>query len=141
MRKFAIMTACAVAMTSGAALAVDTEDEELNGIGDPLTTSRIDIRGGVFFPPMVMAEVGKTYFIRNNEEIVHNATAIDGSWSTGDIQPGGQAVVHLTASMTRCFESTVNPEYKGAFGDALSGEAPECFELSGAGETDAANNQ
>lgn len=142
MRKFAITSlAVAAALTTGAALAVDTEDEGMLDVGDPLTESRIDIRGGVFFPPMVLAQPGDKFYIRNQEDVVHNATAIDSSWTTGPIQPGAQAVVSVSADMTLCFESTENVKYKGAFGSVETGEAPECFELSGAGEGDLAVSQ
>lgn len=137
MRKFAMTSlAVAAALTAGAAMAVDTDDEGPNGLGDPLTERRIDIKGGVFFPPLSLAEAGDQFFIRNQEDVVHTATAIDGSWTTGPIQPGAQAVIVVTADMTRCFESADHVEYKGAFGSVETGEAPECFELSGAGEGD-----
>ena len=135
MRKFAMTSlAVAAALTAGAVMATETEDEGPLGLGDPLTESRIDIRGGVFFPPMSLAATGDQFFIRNQEEIVHTATAIDGSWTTGPIQPGAQATVVVTADMMRCFQSADNVEYKGAFGSVETGEAPECFELSGAGD-------
>jgi len=137
MRKFAMTSlALAGALTAGAAMALDTEDEGSDSLGDPLTERRIDIRGGVFFPPMSLAEPGDTFVIRNQEDMMHTATAIDGSWTTGEIQPGEQVVVQVVADMTLCFESTENPEYKGAFGSVETGEAPECFELSGAGDSD-----
>ena len=135
MRKFAMTSlALAGALIAGAALALDTEDEGTNSLGDPLTERRIDIRGGVFFPPMSLAQPGDVFHIRNQEDVVHTATAIDGSWTTGDIQPGAHAVVQVKSDMTLCFESSKNPEYKGAFGSIETGQAPDCFELSGAGD-------
>jgi plastocyanin len=134
MRKF-VMTcaACAVAATAGTAGATGTEDETLN-LGDALTERRVDIKGGVFFPPMILASTGETIYIRNEEDTVHDATAMDGSWTTGPIQPGAVVEVTVSAGMNLCFESSYNVEYKGAFGSAATGEAPACFELSGAGD-------
>jgi plastocyanin len=144
MRKFVMScAACALALTTGIAGAtgdVSNEDETL-GLGDQLKERRVDIKGGVFFPPMILASTGETIFFRNDEEEVHDATAIDGSWTTGPIQPGETTQVTVSAEMTLCFQSTYNEEFKGAFGSAATGEAPECFELSGAGDgTDAVQN-
>ncbi|EPX81077.1 hypothetical protein thalar_00523 [Litoreibacter arenae DSM 19593] len=106
------------------------------GVIDPMDERRVDIKGGVFFPPMVLAAAGETVFIRNEEDTVHDATAIDGTWTTGPIQPGQVVSVLVGAEMALCFESSYNAEYKGAFGSPETGEAPECFELSGAGDGD-----
>jgi plastocyanin len=136
MRKFVMScAACAVALSAGVAGAteVDNEDESL-GLGDPLTERRVDIRGGVFFPPMILASAGETITIRNQEETEHDLTAIDGSWTTGPILPGAVTQVFVAADMVPCFESSYNVEYKGAIGSTETGEAPECFELSGEGE-------
>ena len=138
MRKL-VMTfaACAVALTAGVAGATGVEEDETVGLGDPLTERRVDIRGGVFFPPMILASAGETIFIRNQEETIHDVTAIDDSWSTGPIQPGGLAQVTVGADMILCFKSSYNDEYKGAFGSVETGQAPDCFELSGAGDGEA----
>ena len=136
MRKF-VMTcaACAVALSAGIAGAteISNEDDSL-GLGDPLTERRVDIKGGVFFPPMVLAGTGETIYIRNQEDTTHDATAIDGSWTTGPIEPGELVQVTIGSGMVRCFESSYNAEYKGAVGSVETGMAPECFELSGAGD-------
>lgn len=137
MRKFAMTSmAVAAALTAGAALALDNNEDGEIGLIDPATERRIDIKGGVFFPPMVLAQPGDIFVMRNQEEIMHNATAIDGSWTTGPIQPGEEVVVVVGLDMTLCFESTENIEYKGAFGSVETGEAPECYEISGAGDND-----
>ena len=138
MRKF-VMTcaACAVALTAGVAGATGLEEDETVGLGDPLTERHVDIRGGVFFPPMILASAGEKIFIRNQEETIHDVTAIDDSWSTGPIQPGGLAHVTVGADMVLCFKSSYNDEYKGAFGSVETGQAPDCFELSGAGDGEA----
>ncbi len=135
MHKFVMScAACAVALTAGIAGATGVEEDETLGLGDPLTERRVDIRGGVFFPPMILASTGETISIRNQEETVQDATAIDGTWTTGPIQPGEVVEVTLSAEMALCFKSTYNEEYKGAFGSPETGQAPECFELSGAGD-------
>lgn len=123
-----ICAACAIALSAGAAGATEL------GVGNELDERLIDIKGGVFFPPMLLAATGEAITIRNTEDTVHDASAIDGTWSTGPIQPGAQIVVVITPAMTKCFKSTYNEEYKGAFGDPSTGEAPLCFVLSGAGD-------
>ncbi|SDX09740.1 hypothetical protein [Litoreibacter albidus] len=136
MRKFMMScAACALALSTGIAGATgDSSEEENIGLGDPLTERRVDIKGGVFFPPMVLASSGEAIFFRNEEEVVHDVTAIDGSWTTGPIQPGATKQVVVPAGMSMCFQSSQHVEYKGAFGSVETGEAPECFELSGAGD-------
>ncbi|RLJ59270.1 hypothetical protein BCF46_1418 [Litoreibacter meonggei] len=138
MRKF-VMTcaACAVALTAGVAGATGVEEDETLGVNDPLTERRVDIKGGVFFPPMILASAGETIYIRNEEETTHDVTAIDDSWTTGPIQPGEVVEVVVGADMVHCFKSSYNDEYKGAFGSVETGAAPDCFELSGAGDGEA----
>lgn len=137
MRKFSLTcAACAVAV-AGTAFA--TEGEPDLSFGDAIAERRIDIKGGVFFPPMTLAAAGETIVIRNDEDTVHDAVAIDGTWTTGPIQPGEQTVIDVVADMQMCFQSSYNEQYKGAFGDPETGAAPECFELSGAGDGENVN--
>ena len=135
MRKIVMScAACALALTAGIAGATGLNGDDSSGLGAQLDERRVDIKGGVFFPPMILASAGEVITIRNEEDTVHDATAIDGSWTTGPIQPGAVAEVTVGADMFLCFKSTYNEGYKGAFGSVETGEAPECFELSGAGD-------
>lgn len=135
MLKFTMSCAAfGVILSTGAALATEPALDQNNGLGSQQAERRVNIKGGVFFPPMILATIGDNIIIRNDEDTTHDASAIDGSWSTGPIQPGHQAIVSITPEMTMCFKSSFNDEYKGAFGDVETGQAPECFELSGTGD-------
>ncbi|WP_298261127.1 hypothetical protein [uncultured Litoreibacter sp.] len=138
MRKFVMScAACAVALTAGVAAAEDVSNEdEVTGYDDPINERHVDIRGGVFFPPLILASVGQTITVKNQEDEIHDVTAIDDSWSSGPIAPGEEKEVTLLAEMTLCFKSTFNENYKGGFGSPETGEAPECYELSGDGNGD-----
>ena len=127
MRKLAISAAALAVMSAGGAYA------------DFSVTSEkiITIKGGVFFPPVMLTEPGEKVRFINNDETTHDATADDGSWTTGPIEPGADVEIIVTGyvnNQSNCFKSTFNEEVKGAFGDPETGTAPDCFELSGEGE-------
>lgn len=121
MRKLAMFAAAFAALSTGGAYAFELQ-------------KTITIKGGVFFPPVMLAAAGDTVRIVNEDDTTHDATANDASWTTGPIEPGQEATLVVASEMT-CFESTFNTELKGAFGDIQTGEPPACFELSGDGET------
>ncbi len=123
MRKLATFAAALAVLSTGGAYADFTLEKT------------ITIKGGVFFPPVMLAAPGDTIRIINDDETTHDATADDGSWTTGPIEPGAEVIFTVANEMQACFESTYNEELKGAFGDVHTGEPPECFELSGDGET------
>ncbi|MEP3346378.1 MAG: hypothetical protein ABJN34_15105 [Litoreibacter sp.] len=132
MRKL-IMSCAALAVTAGLAGAQE------NNLGDDslilaLNNRHVDIKGGVFFPPLILASAGETITISNEEDSTHDATAIDGSWTTGAIAPGESVEVTVVAEMVLCFQSSYNEELKGAVGSPETGEAPECHVLSGEGD-------
>jgi plastocyanin len=52
-------------------------------------TVTVTIRGMAFNPAHLEVGAGTTVVFRNADEVVHTATAVDGSWSSGDIPPGG----------------------------------------------------
>ncbi len=119
MRKLVTVTVAALALTAGVTAS------NADGLGSEL---QIDIKGGVFFPPVILANVGETVTIINSDETTHDATASD--WSTGPINPGETATFTVTAGMSMCFESSYDAEMKGAVGDKETGEAPSCFVLA-----------
>jgi plastocyanin len=52
-------------------------------------TIEVMIRGMAFVPPQIEVAPGSTVVFTNAENVVHTATSRDGSWSSGDIPPGG----------------------------------------------------
>lgn len=128
MRKL-IMSFAALAVSTGVATAqeISVEDETI-GLFGAIAENRVDIKGGVFFPPVILASAGDTIVFSNDEDVTHDVTAKDDSWTTGEISPGGIAEVLVTADMVLCFKSTTGEAYVGAFGSTETGEAPACYE-------------
>ena len=67
------------------------------GSGTPITgsgnqtnyTTRVTIQNSAFNPSEVTVMVGGSILWVNSDEIVHTVTADDGSFDSGDLEPGG----------------------------------------------------
>ena len=70
---------------------------QASGRGTPITTggtptnytTRVTIQNNAFTPSEVTVMVGGSILWVNSDEIVHTVTADDGSFDSGDLQPGG----------------------------------------------------
>jgi plastocyanin len=70
--------------------------------------------GDFFFSPAsVTIAVGDTVTWRNTGEAPHNATANNGSFGTGTINPGGSGSHTFTSAGTFSYICTIHPQMKG----------------------------
>jgi plastocyanin len=60
-------------------------------------------------PQRVRIEAGKSITWTNNTTLSHSATATDGSWTTGEIKPGGTAAVKFVKPGTYVYICTEHP--------------------------------
>jgi quinohemoprotein ethanol dehydrogenase len=90
-------------------------------LGAPIAAPQTPVYGGkafdgtmytyeyAFTPQVVQVPVGTTLTWQNDGSVIHTATATDGSWDTGDINPGQTAQVTFDTSGTYTFNCTPHP--------------------------------
>jgi plastocyanin len=76
-------------------------------------TSTVDIRGFQFIPARVEVAVGTTITWTNRDQVVHTATADDGSWDSGAIQPGATWSRTFDRAGTYPYHCTPHPFMRG----------------------------
>lgn len=57
--------------------------------GSPVAGDSVGMKGSAFAPPNLLIRVGTTVTWANDDALPHTVSATDGSWSSGDLQPGG----------------------------------------------------
>ena len=98
--------AVGIALVLGAvpALAADVAVEMLNK-GDKGTM--------VFQPDLVRIAVGDTITFTNADSMTHTATALDGSFDTGQLAKGKSAKVKISAAGAHPFHCAIHSSMKG----------------------------
>ena len=66
------------------------------------------LMGQGYFPSEVYPVIGDTVTFENSSIVAMSATASDGSWDTGVLQPGESYTLEVTEGMTQSFGDTVN---------------------------------
>jgi len=66
------------------------------------------LMGQGYFPSQVYPAIGDTVLFENSSIVAMSATASDGSWDTGVLQPGERYTLEVTQGMTQTFGDTVN---------------------------------
>ena len=69
----------------------------------------ITIRAFVYTPSAQAAQPGDTLVFVNHDAVPHTATALDGSWDTGDIPANGTKSVVLPASGGGDYRCALHP--------------------------------
>ncbi len=77
------------------------------------STSTVTIASFAFSPASVSVSVGDTVVFVNNASVAHTATATDGSFDTGTIQPGGSASVTFTSAGTFSYLCSIHTSMTG----------------------------
>ncbi len=96
MRNYVVMIAFAL-ISATAFIACDKDDDDMNN------KTEVTMSGDLFSPASLQIMTGTTVTWRNNDDDVHTVTANDGSFDSGDIDPG--------ETFTRTFSSTATIAY------------------------------
>jgi len=78
------------------------------------STTTITIADLAFSPANVTVQAGDTVVFANNDSVAHTATANNGSFDTGTIQPGGSASVTFATAGTFSFFCQIHPSMTGS---------------------------
>jgi plastocyanin len=76
---------------------------------EPAGDSTVTIQDFAFGPAELSVAAGTTVTFVNNDTTAHTATADDGSWDTGTIEPGASATVTLDAAGTFAYHCQFHP--------------------------------
>jgi plastocyanin len=77
------------------------------------SNATVSIANFAFSPATINVSVGDTVVFVNNDSVAHTATATDGSFDTGTIQPGGSASVTFTSAGTFSYMCSIHPNMTG----------------------------
>ena len=80
----------------------------------PNSTATVDIRGHAFNPAQLNVAPGTTVRFVNNDTVPHTATADNGLFDTGVLQPGSSFDVFLDGSGTVTYHCELHPEMQGS---------------------------
>jgi plastocyanin len=58
------------------------------GVSEPTNATQAEIRGMAFGPSRLEVAAGTTITWTNNDPVAHTVTADDGTWDSGEIEPG-----------------------------------------------------
>jgi plastocyanin len=84
------------------------------GPANAQSTTTITIAGFAFSPANVTVQAGDTVVFVNNDSVAHTATANDGSFDTGTIQPGSSASVTFSSAGTFSYFCQIHPNMTGS---------------------------
>ena len=113
---WALPLACLAACGRGDQTAEPSEPVRaglLVGESSAAQTVTVTIRGMAFNPAYIEAGPGTTVVFINADDVVHTATAVDGSWSSGDIPPGGSWRRRFIERATYSFYCRPHPNMTG----------------------------
>jgi plastocyanin len=97
----------------------------------PNSTTTVEMRNNVFNPPQLNVAPGTTVRFVNNDTVPHTATADNGVFDTGVLQPGYSLDVVLDGAGTVPYHCELHPEMQGSI---VVGEAGQVGEGGGAEE-------
>jgi plastocyanin len=73
----------------------------------------VQIKGMKFSPSKVSVAVGDTITFTNGDPMTHTATALDGSFDTGQLAEGKSAKVKISAAGAHPFHCAIHSSMKG----------------------------
>ncbi len=88
----------------------------------PNSTTTVDIRGHAFNPAQLDVAPGTTVRFVNNDTEPHTATADNGLFDTGVLQPGSSFEVFLDGSGTVTYRCELHPDMQGSIVVGQGGE-------------------
>src|ERR687898_1486132 len=91
----------------------------------PNSTSTVDIRDHAFNPAQLNVAPGTTVTFVNNDTEPHTATADNGLFDTGVLEPGSSFDVFLDGSGTVTYHCELHPDMQGSIVVGQAGQAGE----------------
>ena len=82
-RHYLLMIALALT-TSFGIISCEKDNDE----GDMNTGPTVNMRGNVFLPVSLQVAAGTVVTWQNSDNVIHTVTASDGSFDSGDLEPG-----------------------------------------------------
>ncbi len=73
----------------------------------------VSIRGGAFTPAKLTIRAGDTVVWVNGDDRDHTVTAVDGSFNSGNIGPGGSFTVRFAKPGNISYSCTLHPRMRG----------------------------
>ena len=102
----------------------------------PNSTTTVEMRDNAFNPAQLNVAPGTTVRFVNNDTVPHTATADNGLFDTGELQPGYSFDVFLDGAGTVPYHCELHPEMQGSI---VVGEAGQASEGGGAEGTNPPN--
>ncbi len=102
----------------------------------PNSTTTVEMRDNAFNPAQLNVAPGTTVRFVNNDTVPHTATADNGAFDTGELQPGYSMDVFLDGAGTVTYHCELHPEMQGSI---VVGEAGQASEGGGAEGTNPPN--
>ena len=138
-------TTDAVQETGGAATDPTTVPAETTAPAEsttpaPNSTTTVDIRDHAFNPAQLNVAPGTTVRFVNNDTEPHTATADNGLFDTGVLEPGSSFDVFLDGSGTVTYHCELHPDMQGSIVVGQAGQAGQAGEPGGAEGTTTTEN-
>ena len=135
----------AVQETGGAATDPTTVPAETTAPAEstapaPNSTMTVDIRDHAFNPAQLNVAPGTTVRFVNNDTEPHTATADNGLFDTGVLEPGSSFDVFLDGSGTVTYHCELHPDMQGSIVVGQAGQAGQAGEGGGAEGTTTTEN-
>src|SRR5918998_3894614 len=127
----AVLVFAAIAAAQPAAVPGETTTPAESTITAPNSPTTVDISNNAFNPAQLNVAPGTTVTFVNNDTVPHTATADNGAFDTGELQPGYSMDVFLDGEGTVPYHCELHPEMKGSI---VVGEAGQAGEGGGAEE-------
>ena len=115
----------AVQETGGAATDPTMVPAETTTAPAPNSTTTVDIRDHAFNPAQLNVAPGTTVTFVNNDTEPHTATADNGLFDTGVLEPGSSFDVFLDGSGTVTYHCELHPDMQGSIVVGQAGQAGE----------------
>ena len=122
----AVLAFAAIAAAQPAVVPAETTAPAESTTPAPDSTTTVEIRNNAFNPPQLNVAPGTTVTFVNNDTEPHTATADNGAFDTGVLQPGQSLDVYLDGAGTVPYHCELHPDMQGSV--AVGG-------ASGRGET------
>src|ERR687889_1134186 len=121
----AVLAFAAIAAAQPAVVPAETTAPAESTTPAPNSPTTVDIRDHAFNPAQLNVAPGTTVTFVNNDTEPHTATADNGLFDTGVLQPGSSFDVFLDGSGTVTYHCELHPDMQGSIVVGQAGQAGE----------------